>query len=61
MQMKMRFYAMLGYVMGLNKMVGTALKYDKCIHFEGRMREEWMTPKDEYEKDGLSLRYVQPH
>ena len=45
MQMKMRFYAMFGYVMGLNKMVGTVPKYDRCIHSEERMREGWMTPK----------------
>ena len=57
MQIKMRFYAMLGYVIGLNKMVGTIPKYDRCIHSEGRLREGWVvlevcatTLKDECEK-----------
>ncbi|KAB1199798.1 hypothetical protein CJ030_MR0G013395 [Morella rubra] len=42
---EVRMDAYAGYVMGLNKMVGTVPKYERCIHSEGRMREGWMTPK----------------
>ena len=49
---KGKFYAneskILCYVRicyGINKMVGTVPKCDRCIRSEGQMREGWMTPE----------------